>query len=130
MSNPDIIIAISAVLVIAVLMWPQPSDPMGTVFRSGHQPRPNGKLGSGPGMPPTGGSAVRQPTAELDAAIAALKAIERWEMPETGLCWQNADGTESDRPMSYGAVLGSMGEQRHIRAVARRALDQISGDRS
>jgi hypothetical protein len=56
--------------------------------------------------------------------VEALEKIERWfgEFPETGMFWPNADGTESDRPMSYGAAWGSNGERDFMRAVARDAL--------
>ena len=70
-------------------------------------------------------------TADLRLILAAnrkmreaLEKIERWfgEFPETGRFWLSEDGTESDRPMSYGATWGSNGERDFMRAVARSAL--------
>ncbi|RWN55873.1 MAG: hypothetical protein EOR99_35060 [Mesorhizobium sp.] len=59
-----------------------------------------------------------------DALVAALTKIEKWvgEFPATGKFWENADGTMSDRPRSYGAQFGSNGERDFMRSVARDAL--------
>lgn len=56
--------------------------------------------------------------------VEALEKIERWfgEFPETGMFWPNTDGSESDRPMPYGAAWGSNGERDFMRSVARAAL--------
>lgn len=54
-------------------------------------------------------------TRELEAALEALKKIERWEMPETN------DGK------SYAFHYGSNGERDWIRAVARAALAGVRG---
>jgi hypothetical protein len=48
---------------------------------------------------------------------AALRRIERWEMPPTNDTWE--DGS----PMSYAALYGSLGEQQVIREIARQALN-------
>lgn len=66
--------------------------------------------------------------AELREQLAkmrrALTRIEKWhdEFPPTGVFWPNIDGTNSDRPMSYGACYGSNGERDYMRSVARDAL--------
>ena len=61
---------------------------------------------------------------KLRVVVEALEKIERWfgEFPETGRNWPNEDGSDSDRPMSYGAVNGSNGERDFMRHVARKAL--------
>jgi hypothetical protein len=48
------------------------------------------------------------------------------EFPETGLFWSNDDGSESDRPMSYGAAWGSNGERDYMRSVARQTLSALA----
>jgi len=58
----------------------------------------------------------------IEALEAALRAVVEWDMPETGKCWPNDDGTQSDRPMSYSACYGSNGERDYIRTLARDAL--------
>jgi len=62
----------------------------------------------------------------------ALEKIERWfgEFPETGLFWPNEDGTESDRPVSYGAEYGSNGERDFMRQIARARLSSRAKDQS
>lgn len=64
--------------------------------------------------------------AEVERLRAALEKIERWfgEFPETGKFWENDDGSQSDRPMSYGACYGSNGERDFMRLVARAALSE------
>jgi len=64
--------------------------------------------------------------ARADRLAKALERIERWfgEFPETGKFWPNTDGSESDRPMSYGACWGSNGERDSMRSIARAALQQ------
>jgi len=52
----------------------------------------------------------------------ALQAVVAWELPETGKFWPDHDGTDSDRPMSYGAAYGSNGERDYFRNLARQAL--------
>lgn len=51
-----------------------------------------------------------------------LQAIVDWQLPATGKFWPNHDGTDSDRPMSYGAAWGSNGERDYFRAMAKEAL--------
>jgi len=50
---------------------------------------------------------------------AALRRIEAWEMPETGRFWDDLGRT---KPMSYGALFGTNGEQDIIRDIARKSL--------
>lgn len=65
---------------------------------------------------------------KLRVAVEALEKVERWfgEFPETGRNWPNDDGSDSDRPMSYGAVNGSNGERDFMRHVARQALAALN----
>jgi hypothetical protein len=63
---------------------------------------------------------------ELASLVETLERIERWEMPKTGKFWTNADGTTSDRPMSYAACYGSNGERDLIRSIASAALQKLS----
>lgn len=74
---------------------------------------------------------VRATKAEekLEEAAKVLEKIERWhgEFPETGQFWKNADGTDSDRTISYGAAYGSNGERDYMRSQARSFLANLKG---
>lgn len=63
-----------------------------------------------------------------DKLAEALERVVAWDMPATGKFWPNEDGTDSDRPMSYGAAYGSNGERDYIRNVARAALAEWRGE--
>ena len=57
-----------------------------------------------------------------DELREALEKIERWDLPASGKFWHNADGSLSERPMSYEAAYGSNGARDYIRLIARSAL--------
>lgn len=59
--------------------------------------------------------------ARLSEAVKVLERIAKWhgEFPETGEFWVNADGSQSDRPVSYGANYGSNGERDYMREQAK-----------
>jgi hypothetical protein len=50
---------------------------------------------------------------------AALRQIEKWQLPETGRFWDK----EETQPMSFEACAGSNGAREYIRNVARQALE-------
>jgi hypothetical protein len=51
----------------------------------------------------------------------ALTTIAKWELPETGLFFED----DKTRPMSYEASHGSEGAKRYMRAIAEEALRNL-----
>jgi|SRR6478609_10250597 len=56
--------------------------------------------------------------AKCERYQAALKIIQKWQLPATGQFWDD----EKTQPMSYGAFYGSNGERDYMKNVANEAL--------
>jgi hypothetical protein len=63
--------------------------------------------------------------AKVDRYEAALKIIQKWQLPATGQFWDN----EQTQPMSYEAAYGSNGVRDFMRNLANEAISAGDGEK-